>query len=72
MIGEPFACKGPHYKLVDYGPDMLFQGALEEQHDANPKVTAAGLAASLGFVGSSWKTAGHRLRARTGTSATLR
>ena len=53
---EPFACKGPHYKLVDYGPDMLFQGALEEQHDANPKVTAAALAASLGFVGASWKT----------------
>ena len=38
---EPFACRGPHYKLVDYGPDMLFQGALEEQHDANPKVTGA-------------------------------
>src|SRR5579863_6414702 len=50
------ACKGPQYKLVDYTADMLFQGALEERHQANPKVSAAGLAAGLGFKGSSWKT----------------
>jgi hypothetical protein len=49
-------CKGPHYHLTDYTADMLFQGGLDELHQANPKLSTAKLAAGLGFTGASWKT----------------
>lgn len=50
------ACKGPHYKVVDSPPTMLFQGAFEEMQRRDKSVDPAKLAARLGFRGSSWKT----------------
>jgi hypothetical protein len=47
---QPLACKGPHYKLSSATADLLFQGELGELQDANPKVSAAALAAQLGFT----------------------
>jgi hypothetical protein len=52
----PFACKTPHYKEIDYTPDMIFQGAFEQMQSTNKSVDPAKLAASLGFAGSSIKT----------------
>jgi hypothetical protein len=52
---QPFACKSPHYRLNDATADLLFQGELGELQQANPKLSAQSLAASLGFVGKSWK-----------------
>jgi len=52
---QPFACKGPHYHLSAASADLLFQGELDELQQSNPKVSAQALAASLGFVGKSWK-----------------
>jgi hypothetical protein len=48
---QPFPCKGPHYKLRQFTADMLFEGQLGELQDANPKLSAAALAAKLGFTG---------------------
>ncbi|MCG2626030.1 hypothetical protein L6654_05255 [Bradyrhizobium sp. WYCCWR 13023] len=53
---RPFACTKPHYKLTDYGPDMLFQGAFDEMRSADKKVDPKALAASLGFAGSRIRT----------------
>jgi hypothetical protein len=53
---KPFACKAPHYKLSDFTADMLFQGSLGEMHDADKSKDPLKLAASLGLVGTSWKT----------------
>jgi len=33
----PFACARPQYKVTDYGPDMLFQGAFDEMQRADKK-----------------------------------
>ncbi|HTA65964.1 MAG TPA: hypothetical protein VK753_10710 [Xanthomonadaceae bacterium] len=44
----PVACKGPHYKIEQYGADMLFQGSLEENGD--PKTTPDKAATALGFA----------------------
>jgi hypothetical protein len=52
---RPLACKGPHYKLGDFTADMLFQGAFGEMHDKDKSADPAGLAASVGFIGASWK-----------------
>lgn len=43
----PLACKGPHYEIVQYGADMLFQGTLEEKGDK--KNTPDKAATALGF-----------------------
>jgi hypothetical protein len=53
---RPFACAKPHYKVTDYGPDMLFQGALDEMRSADKKVDPKALAVSLGFAGSRIRT----------------
>ena len=53
---KPFACKGPHYKLSYFTPDMLFQGAFGEMHDKNKSADPKKLAASLGFTGASAMT----------------
>jgi hypothetical protein len=44
----PLACKGPHYEIVQYGADMLFQGSLEENGDK--KTTPDKAATALGFA----------------------
>ena len=44
----PLACKGPHYEIVQYGADMLFQGSLEEYGDK--KTTPDKAATQLGFT----------------------
>ena len=53
---RPFACAKPHYKMTDFGPDMLFQGAFDEMRSADKKVDPKALAASLGFAGSRIRT----------------
>jgi len=44
----PLACKGPHYKIEQYGADMLFQGTLAENGDK--KTTPDQAATALGFA----------------------
>ena len=51
-----FTCKEPHYEVVDFTADMLFEGELAEMQSENPKANPEKLAASVGFVGSKWKT----------------
>jgi hypothetical protein len=51
-----FHCRGPHYKLTSYGPDMIFEGALGEIQDRNPRETAAALAHQLGFRSAAIQT----------------
>ncbi len=53
---QPFACKGAHYKLADYTPAMLFQGAFDEMHAKNKSADPQKIAASLGYSGDSIKT----------------
>ena len=53
---RPFACAKPQYKMTDYGPDMLFQGAFDEMRHADHKVDPKALAASLGFTGPRIRT----------------
>ncbi|WP_027551048.1 hypothetical protein [Bradyrhizobium sp. Cp5.3] len=53
---RPLACAKPQYKVTDYGPDMIFQGAFDEMQRANKKADPKALAASLGFVGGKIKT----------------
>jgi hypothetical protein len=53
---RPFACAKPQYKVTDYGPDMIFQGAFDEMRQADKKVDPKALAASLGFNGSRIRT----------------
>lgn len=53
---RPFACAKPQYKVTDYGPDMLFQGAFDEMQRADKKVDPKALAASLGFAGARIRT----------------
>ncbi|MBR0781930.1 hypothetical protein [Bradyrhizobium iriomotense] len=53
---RPFACAKPQYKLADYGPDMIFQGAFDEMQRGDKKADPKALAASLGFTGASIKT----------------
>ncbi len=52
----PFPCKGPHYALKSYTPDMLFQGQFGEMQSNNPKVDPAALAAQVGFKGKTVRT----------------
>lgn len=53
---RPFACAKPRYKVTDYGPDMIFQGAFDEMQRADQKADPKALAASLGFIGSHIRT----------------
>jgi len=52
---QPFACRGPHYRLETFTADLLFEGQLGEMQASNPRISAQALAASLGFAGQSWK-----------------
>ncbi len=52
----PFACKHPQYKVSDFTPEMIFQGALEEMQSKDKSVQPSRIAASLGFSGTSIKT----------------
>lgn len=53
---RPFACTKPQYKVANYGPDMIFQGAFDEMQRADRKADPKALAASLGFTGAPIKT----------------
>jgi hypothetical protein len=53
---RPFACAKPQYKVTDYDPDRLFQGAFEEMQRADKKADPKALAASLGFAGPRIRT----------------
>ena len=52
----PFACKGLHYEISDFTPDLLFQGAFEEMQTKDKSVDPNKLAASLGFASNHIKT----------------
>jgi hypothetical protein len=53
---RPFACSAPHYKVSDFTPDMIFQGAFETMQSNNKSVDPNKIAASLGFLGNSIRT----------------
>ena len=53
---RPFACAKPQYKVTDYGPDMIFQGAFDEMQRADKRADPKALAASLGLTGSRIRT----------------
>ncbi|OKO86653.1 hypothetical protein AC629_16155 [Bradyrhizobium sp. NAS80.1] len=53
---RPFACAKPQYKVTDYGPDMIFQGAFDVMQRADKKADPKAIAASLGFTGAVIKT----------------
>ena len=53
---RPFACARPQYKVTDYGPDMIFQGAFDEMQRADKKAEPKALAASLGFANGPIRT----------------
>lgn len=53
---RPFACARPQYKVTDYGPEMLFQGAFDEMQRTDKKADPKALAASLGFTGTRIRT----------------
>lgn len=50
------ACAKPQYKMTDYGPEMIFQGAFDEMQRAGKKADPKALATSLGFAGGKIKT----------------
>jgi hypothetical protein len=51
-----FACKGPHYKLMNYTADLLFQRVFDEMHESDKAKDPQKLAASVGFTGTAIKT----------------
>lgn len=53
---RPFACAKPQYKVTDYGPDMIFQGAFDEMQRADRKVDPKALATTLGFTATPIRT----------------
>ncbi len=53
---DPFACPGAHYRMTDYTPGLLFQGAFDEMRLNDKTVDPNKLAASLGFHGTHIKT----------------
>jgi hypothetical protein len=53
---RPFACAKPQYKVTDYTPDMVFQGAFDEMQRADKRADPKALAASLGFTGARIRT----------------
>ena len=50
-----WACKGPKYKVEDFPPDYLFQGAFGEMQRRDKSVDPAKIAAKLGFHGPTSK-----------------
>jgi hypothetical protein len=52
----PFACRTPHYKVSDFTPDMIFQGAFETIQSNNKSIDPNKIAASLGFPGKTIRT----------------
>ena len=56
IVGPGFlSCKGPKYKVKDYPPDFLFQGAFGEMQSKDKSVDPAKIAAKLGFTGKTSK-----------------
>jgi hypothetical protein len=53
---KPLVCPSPHYKIVDYTADMIFQGAFGEMQSSNKSVDPGKIASSLGFTGSRIRT----------------
>ncbi|MGX4770298.1 hypothetical protein ACWAUC_10905 [Bradyrhizobium guangdongense] len=53
---RPFACVKPQYKVTDYGPEMIFQGAFDEMQHADAKADPKALAVSLGFTAARIRT----------------
>ncbi|MCS3726534.1 hypothetical protein [Bradyrhizobium betae] len=53
---RPFACTKPQYKVTDYGPDMIFQGAFDEMRRTDKKADPKALATSLGLSGARIRT----------------
>lgn len=53
---RPLACARPQYRVTDYGPDMIFQGAFDEMQRADKKADPKALAAALGFGDARIKT----------------
>jgi len=49
-------CRGPHYRIVESTPDLLFQGELAEPMRYAQPPDAQRLAEGLGFRGKRWKT----------------
>jgi hypothetical protein len=46
-----FPCKKPQYQVLEGGPEMLFQGSLENMHEQDPAADMLKLAAQSGFTG---------------------
>ena len=53
---DPFLCKGAHYAMRDYTPDLLFQGAFDEMRRKDKSVEPDKIAASLGFKAKTVRT----------------
>jgi hypothetical protein len=53
---DPFACRGPHYKVSQFTADMVFQGAFETMQSNDKAVDPTKLAGSLGFSPGTIKT----------------
>ena len=51
-----FPCKGPHYEVMQGGPEMLFQGMFGQMHDENASVDPQKLAEQAGFTGTHFRT----------------
>jgi hypothetical protein len=45
-----FPCKKPQYEVLEGGPEMLFQGSLENMHAEDPSKDMMKLAAQAGFA----------------------
>jgi hypothetical protein len=53
---NPLACAAPHYKVSNFTPDMIFQGAFGEMQSTNKAADPNKIAASLGFSTTSIRT----------------
>src|SRR4051812_42515984 len=51
-----FPCKGPHYELMQGGPDMLFQGMFGQMHEESASNDPQKLAEQAGFAGTQYRT----------------
>jgi hypothetical protein len=68
---DPFACRGPHYKVSQFTADMVFQGAFETMQSNDKAVDPAKLAASLGFSPGTIKTLSRPSRPAARSTFTL-
>lgn len=53
---QPFACRAPHYRLIESSADLLFQGAFDEMHRRDGSANPGKIAAGLGFTGTTVRT----------------